>query len=931
MALRIIYGKPGSGKSSYCFSEIASLIEKEKKIYVITPEQFSFTAEQKLMEAINTRAVMNAEVVTLSRMAYRVLNEVGGSNKSSLSKCGKAMLIYSILSQHKSDLKFLGKTDENIDLSMRAITEFKKHKIDVATLKEEATNNEDAYLGTKLADMALIYEKFEEKISSNYIDETDLLDLLANNLANTNIVKDSIIYIDEFAGFTKQEYEVIKELVRQAKQVNITVCVDNLETDTNPDQDIYYSNKITIRKLLNLVEENELKIEKPVNLERIYRFKTEELKHLSENIYNIKSTKYEKNVENIELFLAKNEYSEIENVAKKIKKVVREEKLRYKDIAIITKNIESYSSLVRAIFNQYDIPVFIDEKRDLNQNIIIQYILAILEVLNKNFANEAVFSYIKLGFCNIENDEIFKLENYCNKWGIKQNKWKKDFIYELDNENKKQEVERLNQLRKEIINPLLKLQEQIKKERTATGITKALYQFIIQENVEEKVLKKIQELEEINLLDLANEYKMSYQIIINILDEIINIFKDDKMTIDGYSKILKIGLKNSGLGKIPGTQDQVIFGDVERSRSHKVQAVFIIGLNDGVFPSVNKDEGFLNDADREKLKEHNIELAKGTIENLYEDNFNIYKAFTTAEKKLYLSYTSADSEGKTQRPSILLNKIKRIFPKLEEKSDVINKNYEIVNTTITYEELIENIAKLKSKEKIDDIWYEIYNYYKNQIEWNNKLQEDLEALKYTNIPKDISQENIDKLYGNTLNTSVSRLERYRSCPFSYYLEYGLNLKERETLRVQSFNTGSFMHETIDQFFEQVNEEGLNLAELEEEQIMKIVSKIIDENLNLSKNFVFTATAKYKVLVRRLKKIVSKALKYIIQTIIYSDFRIAGTEVEFSPKGEYKPIILELENGKKIEITGKIDRIDTANSEDRKILKNNRLQVISKKH
>lgn len=924
MALRIIYGKPGSGKSSYCFSEIAKLIDKEKKIYVITPEQFSFTAEQKLMEAIDTKAVMNAEVITLSRMAYRVLSEVGGSNKSSLSKCGKAMLIYSILSQYKSELKFLGKSDENIDLSMRAITEFKKHKVDVETLKEEASQNEDTYLRTKLADMALIYEKFEDKIASNYIDETDLLDMLANNLENTDIVKDSIIYIDEFAGFTKQEYEVIKELIKQAKQVNITICTNNLETDTNPDQDIYYSNKITVRKLLNLVEENDLKIEKPVNLDKIHRFKTEELKHLSENIYNIKSTKYEKNVENIELFLAKNEYSEIENVAKKIKKLVREENLRYKDIAIITKNIETYSSLVRAIFNQYDIPVFIDEKRDLNQNIIIQYILATLEVLNKNFANEAVFSYIKLGFCDIENDEIFKLENYCNKWGIKQNKWKKDFIYELENENKKQEIERLNELRKLIINPLLKLQEEIKKEKTATGITKALYQFMVQENIEEKVLKKIQELEEINLIDLANEYKMSYQIIINILDEIINIFKNDKMTIDQYSKILKIGLKNSGLGKIPGTQDQVIFGDVERSRSHKVQAVFIIGLNDGVFPSVNKDEGFLNDADREKLKEHNIELAKGTIENLYEDNFNIYKAFTTAENKLYLSYTSSDSEGKTQRPSILLNKIKRIFLGLEEKSDVINKNYEIVNNIITYEELIENIAKLKNKEKIDDIWYEIYNYYKNQIEWNNKLKEDLEALKYTNIPKEISKENIEKLYGNTLNTSVSRLERYRSCPFSYYLEYGLNLKERETLRVQSFNTGSFMHETIDQFFEQVNEEGLNLAELEEEQIAILVSKIIDENLSLSKNFVFTATAKYKVLVRRLKKIVSKALKYIIQTIIYSDFSISGTEIEFGKKGEYKPIILELENGKKIEITGKIDRIDTANSEDRKIFKNNRL-------
>lgn len=931
MALRIIYGKPGSGKSSYCFSEISNLIEKEKKIYVITPEQFSFTAEQKLMNTIKTKAVMNAEVITLSRMAYRVLSEVGGSYKSSLSKCGKAMLIYSILNQYKSDLKFLGKSDENIDLSIRAITEFKKHKVGVEILKEEANNNQDTYLKTKLADMALVYEKFEEKIAEHYIDETDLLDILASNIGKTDILKNSIIYIDEFAGFTKQEYEVIRVFIKQAKQVNITICIDNFETDTNPDKDIYYSNKITLKKLLNLVEENDLKLEKPVCLEKTYRFKTDELKHLSQNIYNIKSTRYEKDVENIRLFLAKNDYSEIEQVAKEIKRMVREEKLRYKDISIITKNIETYSSQVRAIFEQYDIPVFIDEKRDLNQNIIIQYILAILEVLNKNFTNESVFSYIKLGFCNIENDEIFKLENYCNKWGIKQNKWKKDFIYELESSNKKQEIERLNELRKDIINPLLKLQEEIKKEKTATGITKAIYQFIQQENVEEKILMKVQELEERNLLDLVNEYKMSYQIIINILDEIITIFKDDKMTVDGYSKILKIGLKNSGLGKIPGTQDQVIFGDVERSRSHKVQTVFIIGLNDGVFPSVNKDEGFLNDEDRENLKQHNIELAKGTIENLYEDNFNIYKAFTTAERKLYLSYTSSDSEGKTQRPSILLNKIKRIFPKLKEKSDVINKNYEIVNPIITYEELIENIAKLKNREKIDNIWYTIYNYYKNQIEWNNKLKEDLQALEYTNMPKKISQENIDKLYGNTLNTSVSRLERYRSCPFSYYLEYGLNLKEKETLRVQSFNTGSFMHEAIDQFFEQVNQEGIKLAELEEEEITKIVSKIIDENLSLSKNFIFTATAKYKMLVRRLKKIVSKALKYIIQTIIHSDFSIAGTEIEFGKSGEYKPIILELENGKKIEITGKIDRIDTAKKDERKISKNNRLQIISEKY
>ena len=931
LGLRLIYGKPGSGKSNFCFSEVAKQIEKEKKIYIITPEQFSFTAEKKLMDKLSSKAALNAEVVTLSRMAYRVINEIGQGKKAKLSKCGKAMLIYSILNNNKEKLKFLGKSDENIDLSIRAIREFKQHGISIEDLEQEEQKQEDKYLKTKLADMKLIYSEFEGKISKEYIEEDDLLEILANNIEKTDIVTDSIIYIDEFAGFTKQEYEIIKKMILLSKQVNITITIDKLEYAINPDTDIYYSNKQTLTKILNLVEENNFKMEEPVALEKEYRFKTKELKHLSENIYNIKSTKYAENVENISLFLAKNQYSEIEEIAKQITKLVRKNNMHYRDISIITKNLDSYQSLVKAIFASYDIPVFIDDKKDLDQNIIVKYVLSILEILNRNFANEAVFGYIKLGFCNIENDEIFKLENYCNKWGIKQSKWKKDFVYGLEDKEKVQEIERLNELRKQIIEPLVNIQNKIRKDKTAKGIAKSLYEFMLNENIPEKVKAKIEKLEEKQLVELASEYKTSYKIILEILDEIVLIFENDNLTIDKFYKILKIGLKNSELGKIPGTADQVTFGDVDRSRSHKVDVVFIIGLNDGAFPSVNKDEGFFNDQDRDILKQNGIELAKNTIDRLYEDNFNIYKAFTTAEKQIYLSYASSDSEGKSLRPSILINKIKKLYPKLEEKSDVMGKKYEIINEKITYEELIENIAHARENEKIEDIWYLIYNYYKQNNNWKNQLEQDIQALNYTNLPQKIEKENIDKLYGNTLKTSISKLERYRSCPFSYYLQYGLKLKEKEELKIQSFNTGSFMHETIDEFFKKVREEKIELAELEEDDILKIVSNIIDENLGQPKNYIFTATAKYKVLVRRLKKIVSKALKYIIQTIIYSDFSIEGTEIEFGKKGKYEPIILNLENGKRVEITGKIDRIDTSATEDRKILKNYRLQIISKKH
>ena len=919
MSFRIIYGRAGTGKSEYCYREIAQKIKKENKILIITPEQFSFTAEKKLMDAIDTQAVFNAEVVTLSRMAYRVISEIGGKNESNLSKCGKAMLIYSILSNNKNELKFLGKTDENVDMLDTAITEFKKHGISVEQLKQEIENQEDIYLKNKLQDLNVVYSGFEEQLAGKYIDETDLLTILAENIDKTDMFKDAVIYIDEFAGFTSQEYHIIEKLIQIAKQVTITICTDGLHEIKNPDTDIFYSNEVTVTKLLEVAQNCDVIIEE-IKLEETYRFKNSELKHLEKNLYENKPQKYNSQIKNIQLFLAKNQYSEIEEVARNVLKLVRDEGYRYRDISIITKNIATYSSLARAIFDKYDIPIFIDENRDLNQNIVIQYILGILEIFIKNWSYEAVFNYIKTGFSNIEEDDIFKLEKYCLKWGIKQNKWKKEFTYGNYEEKDKADIERLEQIRKDLVTPLMNLKYKIDENKTVEGISKAIYEFLVEQQIYEKVQIKIQELNEIGQIDLANEYESSIQTIIEILDEIVLVFKDDKITIDKYNQILKIGFKNSSLTKIPGTQDQVIMGDVDRSRSHKVKAIFIIGLNDGEFPSVRKDEGFLNDADREVLKQNGIELAKGTIDKLYEDSFNIYKAFTTAEEKLYLLYSSSDMQGKALRPSMLINKIKKIYPMLQEQSDVIERRSEILNKKTTYEELIINLSKLKEQDSIEKLWYYIYDYYQKNSEWNEKLKQSLKGLEYTNIPDKIDQNNIDRLYGNTLITSISKLERYRSCPFSYYLQYGLKIKPQEELKIQTLNTGTFIHEVIDEFFGTVREVGIKLEEITEEQLSEIINKIIDSKLGQNKNYIFTSTAKYRALVIRLKKIIKKALKYIIGTIVQSRFEVLGTEVEFGEKGKYKPIRLTLEDGKRIEIIGKIDRIDTAQGEDGKYLR-----------
>ena len=824
-----------------------------------------------------------------------------------LTKAGKSMLIYSILKKQKNNLKFLGNTDENVDVISRTFKDFKKHNVSLQVLQETINKIEDKYLLSKLNDINLIYNLYEENLKNNYIDEDDVLTILSTKIEQSEMFKNSIIYIDEFAGFTKQEYNLIESLLKIANEVNVTICADNIQKAQNMDTDIFYSNKVT-----NVGAE----ILEPVELTNTNRFKNEELKHLEKNIYNIKYDKYKNNNENIKLFLATNPYSEIDYVAKNIIKLVRDENMRYKDIAIITKNIDTYSSLIKAIFEKYKIPVFMDEEKDLSQNVLIKYILAVIDIFTNNWSYESMFNYIKTGFLNLEKDNIFELENYCIKYGIKGKKWyEDDWKYDLD-----ETQEKLNKLRIQIIEPLMKFKNNISKNKTVKQISEELYKFLIENKIFEMVDKKIEFLQQINEVDIANEYNSSKNLIINLLDEIVLIFGDENITFDNYKELLKIGFLNSSLKNIPATLDQVIVGDVDRSRSHKVKAIFIIGLNDGVFPSVNSDEGFLDDEDRKILKENDVEIAKGTEEQLYEDQFNIYKAFTTAEEKLFLSYPSTDRESKALRASIIISKIRRINPNLIETSDLINKDNEIITKANTFENLLTNIRAYNDGEKIDDIWFNVYNLYKQNDECKEKLSSAIEGLKYTNKTEPIKDKYLEKMYGNILKTSVSRLEQYRKCPFSFFLKYGLNVSEKETQKIQAIDTGSFMHEVIDEFFDTVKQKEIELKSLEKDDIRQIVNSIIEEKLNLKKNYIFSSTPKFIVLTNKLKKVIFQSIEYIVYQLSVSNFDILGNEMSFSNGGEYPPITLDLEDGKKIEVTGKIDRVDIAKTSDGKYIR-----------
>ena len=896
MQLNVVYGRSGTGKSEYIHKDIASKIGT-KKIYLIVPEQCNLSAEKKLFEISGRQSLIDVEILTLSRMAYRVSQEVGDS-KNHISKAGKDMLIYDLITKHKDKLNFLGKSDKNIDIVNRMFTEFKKHSVTTEMLENASLENE--YTKLKLRDISMLYSEYEAKLSNNFIDENDALTILANDLDKTNMFDGALIYIDEFLGFTPQEYNVFEKLIVKAEEITVGVCVDEFGGKLDKETDIFYFNKVFINKLMKIANSNNVAVNE-VKLEEAYRFKSEELKFLEKNLY-VPTQKYEQEVNNIKLFLASNPYSEVEFLAQNIHNLVKNCGYKYSEIGIIAEDVEKYSEDAKVILDKYDIPLFVDEKKELNQNILIKFIIAMIDIFAKGWSYESVLNYLKIGLLPIRKEDIYALENYCMKWGIRGQKWyNKSFEYEEIND--KQEV--LESLRKQIVEPLLRFKESVSQNRTASEITKEIYNFLIDNRINEILDNKIKEY---GSQEVSDEYNTSYKLLISVLEDICLIFNDEKITFEKYKELLQVGLNSCELGKIPATQDQVVFGDTERTRSNKLKVVFVIGINDGSFPKVNKQEGYLNDSDRSELENAGIVIAKNSIDSLFEEQFNIYRTLSTPEETLILSYSSSDKDGKSIRPSILIKKIKRLFPNLKEESDVIEKEFKRTNYKATFEEALNVYKEYLDGKEISKEWEDVLRYFYSKDK--KRFSRAISGIYYTNVAEKISDKNIDKLYGNKLNTSVSKLESYRRCPFSFHLTYGLKLREKDELKINALDTGSFMHEVIDMFFKEIDENNLNLKEIDEDTIKRIINKIMNVLLQTSRYYIFTSSAKFRLLARRLKKVIYQSISYIIYSLKYSDYSILGHEIEFSRTGDYKPIELDVD-GKKIEIVGKIDRVDKA--------------------
>jgi ATP-dependent helicase/nuclease subunit B len=938
MSLRFIFGRAGSGKTFLCLHEIKSRIEKgyEKQLVFLVPEQYSFQAERDLVSALETGGILKTEVLSFQRMAFRIFNEAGGITYPHIHSAGKCMILYNILEKSREEFKVFSKSSDRegfVNTLSTLITEFKRYGVTTEHLQTAIGElPEDSPLKDKLFELNLIYGEYEKTLNLRYRDSDDDLTLAAEKLEACDIYDGAEIWIDGFSSFTPQEYKMIGQLLKKAEKITISLCADMPGDDQSQyDTDVFSPVKNAYGKLVKIANEQGARLEPSVWLSNPERFiLSRELGHLERNFFAYPYEFMTGRTQDISLFSAMNTFSEVEAAARDIIRLCRDKNLRYRDIAVVTRNLAAYEKIVEAVFSEYDIPYFIDRKIDIRNHPLVRLILSMMDIFNENWSYESVFRYLKTGLTGIEPNDVDKLENYVLACGIRGSHWTSGkywkMIPELLPDEKKLEsqsgmLEDINRIRNQVSAPLIEFRENAKGRKTAADFCSSLYDFLCALGVPESIEKDIDLFRKKGEQALANEYSQVWNIVMEVFDQTVEVMGDETLSLERFSRILRIGLGEYKIGLIPASLDQVLVGSVERSKSHEIKAMIILGVNDGVFPSSSLKEGILTDQDRSALNHLGLELASDTRTQAFDEQYLVYRTLTSAGQFLRVSWPISDSEGKTMRPSSIISRMRKLFPGITEVSNILpastlSEELELVSAKRpAFRQMVSAFRQKADGKAIQPVWPEVYRWFSSNEEWNHGCKTIKSAFQYKNLAKRIKSSSIGALYGEPAISSISRLEKYTACPFAFYVQYGLGAKERKIYRLSPPDIGTFMHTVLERFSQAVSKGDVTWRNFDRQWCERKVSAIVDEMLEKMQGAGISGSKRYTSLALRLKRVVTRAVWLIAQQIRRSSFNPVDYEAGFGEGEKYPPITIELDSGEKVNLTGRIDRIDALRTEE----------------
>ena len=961
MSLQFIFGNSRSEKSTIILKEIISLSLKNPKdnYLVIVPEQFTLETQKKCCELHPNKGVMNIDVLSFGRLAYRVFEEVGGNQRIVLDDTGKNLILRKIAGEYKEELKFLGNNilkGGYITEVKSILSEFAQYGIgadDLEELLETLPSTSPLYY--KLKDIQRIATDFEEFLGERYITGEEILDALSEKVKDSKKIRNSTIVFDGFTGFTPVQNRLIGELLKVCSRVMVSVTIGEGEDPFvyNTPLQLFGLSKKTVTSLMKIAGEEGIEMESPITIrgeKRIARssymdLKNEgsekdseedkedkedrkeredrkdrkdrkdreenrgvdvdregkELSFLEKNIFRNSKLKYQDSVESIALNIARNPNTEADFVASKIRELVRTKGYRYREIAVIAPEMNIYGpSFIRA-FEKYNIQYFMDYKKSIMLNAFVDYLRTLLDMVSSGFSYDSVFRLLRTGLFSFTKEEVDLLDNYVRATGIRGfNRFKSPWL-NLTRECDEEALEKLNALRVRFVETLEPLVFVLtRRSKKVMDITLALHEFFVKEKIQEQLKKLEEELQRKGELALAKEYAQIYGIVMNLFDEFVEFLGEEKVSLSEYQKILESGLEEAKVGVIPPTLDQVIVGDLQRTRIGEVKVLFLVGANDSIIPGNARSGGLLSDEERESFARMNLSLSPTAKEQIFIQKYYLYLNLTKADDLLYISYSKSTTGGKSLRSSYLINEIRKLFPqiKVQDTSGLSFEHQEIaLATALGF--LAEGLANRSYTLK--DSWKELYSSILNveDMELEN-LEKMIESSFFRNQKEGIHGKTIRELYGELDRVSVSRLEGFVTCPYQHFLTYGLRIRERQEYGFESVDFGVIAHEAIEEFSKKAKEIGDSWEKIDEETKLRLIEESVDSSVGDYGNQILFSSKRYEYMIGRIKQLMRRTIWALTTQMESSDFVPYDFEMKFA--------------------SGKIDRVDVSEDADKVYVK-----------
>ena len=931
MSLRFYFGPSGSGKSHRIYEEIMQRAAQEpgRNFLIIVPDQFTMQTQKDLVMRSDRGGILNIDVLSFGRLSHRILEEVGTKEMPVLDDTGKSLVLQKIAADLKEQLPAMGSLLHKqgyIHEVKSAISEFMQYGISTQDMdKLIASAEKRGALAMKLRDLKTLYRGFQDYIRDHFITTEETLDVLRRSLVKSKILQGSVVVFDGFTGFTPIQNRLIQELMRVCEETIVTVTIGAKEDPYQMDgeQKLFHLSKKTVADLVKLAAEAEVTRGEDVFVKGGPNRFTEApaLCYLEQNLFRYQYEPYMEKQREIRLFEALSPREEVHQTALYIRKLIREEGLTYRDIAVVIGDLEGYASYVETEFGQLEIPCFLDRTRGIVLNPMIEYIKSALQLYIKDFSYDTVFHFLRSGMADISREEIDELENYVIRTGARGYRtYSRLFTRRTeemqkgsgqeDTERAEETLERLNRIRQQFADTveILHMAPRAK----AGEYVDHLYDFLEQNQVQQKILNYQQQFEQEGDLAKAREYAQIYRLVMDLLDQVYELLGEEEISLQEFADILEAGFGEITVGTIPQNVDRIVVGDMERTRLKQVKVLFFLGVNDGNIPKNASKGGIISDMDREFLIESGTEMAPSPRQQMYIQRLYLYLNMTKPSERLYLSYAKVNSDGKGIRPSYLIDTVRKLFPQLaveypQNRSRIEQIEGRQEGARYLAEELREYAdGTLREEERQD--FYLMYRAYEADPEGRDRLTAAaFRRYKESGLSRIVAR----ALYGRQLENSVSRLETYAACACRHFLQYGLSLQEREEFGFEVSDMGNVYHAVLENFAGKLAESSRTWWDFDENFATQAIKEAVEGYAATYGETVLYSSARNEYAITRMSRILTRTVLTLQQHLKQGSFQPDDYELSFRFAENLDSIHVDLSEEEKMHLQGRIDRIDVS--------------------